>query len=77
MVYVLYEKTLIPYKGRGDDKDGSKFVRHYLYLRSEVDQWISNVALVKKAYEKWKMCVDYTGLNIACPQGIVPNPKHR
>lgn len=23
---------------------------------------------VKKAYEKWRMCVDYTGLNRACPQ---------
>ena len=29
--------------------------------------WLSNVVLVKKANGKWRMCVDYTDLNKACP----------
>lgn len=33
------------------------------------------MALVKKAYEKWKICVDYTGLNIACPKESYPIPS--
>ena len=30
--------------------------------------WLSNVVLVKKANGKWRMCVDYTDLNKACPR---------
>jgi len=36
--------------------------------------WLSNVVLVKKANEKWKMCVDYTDLNKVCPRDVYPLP---
>jgi len=32
----------------------------------------SNVVLVKKASGKWRMCVDYTNLNKACPKDAYP-----
>ena len=38
-------------------------------------EWISNVVLVKKANGKWKMCVDFTNLNKACPKDSFPLPK--
>jgi hypothetical protein len=38
-------------------------------------EWLANPVLVKKKGGKWKMCVDYTGLNKACPK--VPNPLPR
>lgn len=31
-------------------------------------EWIFNIMLVKKAFEKWKICVDYTDLYRACPK---------
>ena len=31
-------------------------------------KWLANVVLVKKANEKWRMCVDFTDLNKACPK---------
>ena len=31
-------------------------------------EWLANVVLVKKANEKWRMCVDFTDLNKACPK---------
>lgn len=37
-------------------------------------KWISNVVLVKKASEKWQMCVDFTDLNKACPKDSFPLP---
>jgi hypothetical protein len=37
--------------------------------------WLANPVLVKKKNEKWKMCIDYTGLNKACPK--VPSPLPR
>jgi hypothetical protein len=29
--------------------------------------WLANPILVKKKNGKWRMCVNYTGLNKACP----------
>ncbi|GAU22742.1 hypothetical protein TSUD_138660 [Trifolium subterraneum] len=37
--------------------------------------WLSNVVLVKKSNGKWRMCVDYTDLNSACPKDSYPLPN--
>jgi hypothetical protein len=36
--------------------------------------WLANPVLVKKKNGKWRMCVDYTGLNKACPKDRFPLP---
>ena len=36
--------------------------------------WLANVVIVKKANEKWRMCVDFTNLNRACPKDSYPFP---
>ena len=33
------------------------------------------MVLVKKANGKWRMCVDYTDLNKACPRDVYPLPN--
>jgi hypothetical protein len=35
-------------------------------------EWLANPVLVKKKNGKWRMCVDYTGLNKACPKHPFP-----
>jgi hypothetical protein len=37
-------------------------------------EWLANPVLVKKKGGKWRMCVDYTGLNKACPKVPYPLP---
>ena len=37
-------------------------------------EWLANVVLVKKANGKYRMCVDYTDLNKACPKDSYPLP---
>jgi len=37
--------------------------------------WLANVVLVKKQNNKWRMCVDYTDLNKACPKDAYPLPN--
>ena len=37
--------------------------------------WLANVVLVKKANGKWRMCVDFTNLNKACPKDSFPLPR--
>ncbi|KAL0416905.1 UNVERIFIED_CONTAM: hypothetical protein Slati_3522400 [Sesamum latifolium] len=38
-------------------------------------KWISNVVLVPKPGGKWRMCVDFTDLNNACPKDSYPLPR--
>ncbi|GJV38600.1 reverse transcriptase domain-containing protein [Tanacetum coccineum] len=36
--------------------------------------WVSNHVIVKKANERWKLCVDFTDINKACPKEHYPLP---
>ena len=46
------------------------FIRKVYYF-----DWLANVVMVKKANEKWRMCVDFTNLNKACPKDSYPFPR--
>jgi hypothetical protein len=37
-------------------------------------EWLANPVLTKKKRGKWRMCVDYTHLNKACPKDQFPLP---
>ena len=37
-------------------------------------KWLANPVLVRKKSGKWRMCVDCTGLNKACPKDPFPLP---
>ena len=37
--------------------------------------WLANVVMVKKASGKWRMCMDFTDLNKACPKDSYPLPQ--
>jgi hypothetical protein len=37
--------------------------------------WLSNTMVVKKKSEKWKVYVDFTDLNKACPRDSFPLPR--
>ncbi|RVW26962.1 Transposon Ty3-G Gag-Pol polyprotein [Vitis vinifera] len=58
-------------------------------IRSEIDKllevgfirevdysdWLANVVVVPKKEGKWRVCVDYTNLNNACPKDSFPLPR--
>ena len=46
------------------------FIREVYY-----PDWLANVVMVKKANGKWRMCVDFTDLNKACPKDSYPLPQ--
>ena len=48
----------------------AKFIREVYY-----PDWLANVVMVKKANNKWRMCVDFTDLNKACPKDSYPLPR--
>ena len=48
----------------------ANFIREVHYL-----EWLANVVMVKKANEKWRMCVDFIDLNEAYPKDSFPLPR--
>ena len=38
-------------------------------------EWLANMVLVKKSNGKWRVCIDYTDLNKACPKDCFPLPR--
>jgi hypothetical protein len=46
------------------------FIKEVFHL-----EWLANPVLVKNKGGKWRMCVDYTGLNKACPKVPYPLPR--
>ena len=38
-------------------------------------QWLANTMVVKKKTGKWRVCVDFTDLNKACPKDPFPMPR--
>ena len=38
----------------------------------EYPEWLANVVLVKKANGKWRLCIDFTDINKACPKDSFP-----
>ena len=62
---------------------------HHLVIQTEVDnllqngfiravkypEWLANVVVVLKKGNKWRVCVDYTDLNDACPKDSFPLPR--
>jgi hypothetical protein len=45
----------------------AQFIQEVYYL-----DWLANVVLMKKSNGKWRMCVDFTDLNKACPKDSFP-----
>ena len=48
----------------------ANFIREVYY-----PEWLADVVMVKKANEKWRMCIDFTDLNSACPKDSFPLPR--
>ena len=46
------------------------FIREVYY-----PDWLANVVMVKNANGKWRICVDFTDLNKACPKDSYPLPR--
>jgi hypothetical protein len=45
-------------------------IREVAYL-----EWLANTVMVKKSNGKWRMCMDFTYFNKACPKDEFPLPR--
>ncbi|KAI3709304.1 hypothetical protein L2E82_39064 [Cichorium intybus] len=53
----------------------TKLVQADIVREAFFPTWIANPVMVKKSDGSWRMCIDYTDLNKACPKDCYPLPE--
>ena len=54
------------------NEEVDKLLQEGVIREVEYPEWLANVVLVKKANGKWRLCIDFTDINRACPKDNFP-----
>ena len=57
------------------NEEVGKLLQAKAIRKVEYPKWLANVVLVKKANGKWRLCIDFTDVNKACPKDSFPLPR--
>jgi hypothetical protein len=68
-------RTFAPERNRAIADEVRKLLEAGFIREVDYPEWLANVVLAKKANGKWRMCVDFTDLNKACPKDCFPLPR--
>nr|GEU36478.1 reverse transcriptase domain-containing protein [Tanacetum cinerariifolium] len=69
------KKGQAPERAKAIQAEVQKLVEAWIMREVYYHAWMSNPVMVKKHDSSWRMCVDFTDLNKACPQDCYPLPK--
>nr|GEW40883.1 hypothetical protein [Tanacetum cinerariifolium] len=69
------KKGQAPERARAIQAEVQKLVEAGIMSEVYYHDWLSNPVMVKKHDGSWRMCVDFTDLNKACPQDYYPLPE--
>nr|GEW34843.1 reverse transcriptase domain-containing protein [Tanacetum cinerariifolium] len=69
------DMTGAPERARAIQAEVQKLVDAKIMREVYYHDWLSNPVRVKKPDGSWRMCVDFTDLNRACPQDCYPLPE--
>ncbi|GKA02152.1 hypothetical protein Tco_0674817 [Tanacetum coccineum] len=64
-----------PERAKAIQVEVHKLVETWIIREVYYHEWLSNLVMVKKHDGSWRMCVDFTDLNKACPQDCYPLPE--
>ncbi|GKF81843.1 hypothetical protein Tco_0240445 [Tanacetum coccineum] len=70
-----YPEQEVSIGGSLSDTVRQKLVEAGIMREVYYHDWLSNPVMVKKSNGSWRMCVDFTDLNKACPQDCYPLPE--
>ncbi|GKD97697.1 reverse transcriptase domain-containing protein [Tanacetum coccineum] len=69
------DMTGAPERAKAIQAEVQKLVKAGIMREVYYHDWLSNPVMVKKHDGSWRMCVDFTNLNKACPQDCYPLPE--
>ncbi|XP_062167045.1 uncharacterized protein LOC133873343 [Alnus glutinosa] len=64
-------RTFAPKRNQAIADEVRKLLEAGFIREVDYPEWLANVVLVKKVNGKWRMCVDFTDLNKACPKRLL------
>ena len=68
-------RSFVPERQKAINEEVSKLLQAGAIREVEYPEWLANVVLVKKANGKWRLCIDFTDINKACPKDSFPLPR--
>ena len=68
-------RSFAPERQKAINEEVGKLLRAGAIREVEYPEWLANVVLVKKANGKWRLCIDFTDVNRACPKDNFPLPR--
>ena len=68
-------RSFAPERQKAINEEVCKLLQAGAIIEVEYPEWLANVILVKKANGKWRLCIDFTYVNRACPKYSFPLPR--
>ena len=68
-------RSFSPKRQKAINEEVGKLLQEKAIREVEYPEWLVNVVLVKKANDKWQLCIDFTNINRACPKDSFPLPR--
>ena len=61
-------RSFTPERQKAINEEVAKLLQVEAIREVEYPEWLANVVLVKKENGKWRLCIDFTNVNRACPK---------
>ena len=68
-------RSFAPERQKAINEEVGKLLQANAIREVEYPKWLANVVLVKKANDKWWLCIDFIDINRACPKDSFPLPR--
>ena len=68
-------RSFAPERQKEINEEVGKLLQAGAIREVEYPEWLAKVVLVKKANGKWRLCIDFTDVNRACPKDSFPLPR--
>ena len=68
-------RIFAPERQKSINEEVGKLLQAGAIREVEYPEWLANVVLVKKENGKWRLCIDFTDINKACPKDSFPFPR--
>ena len=68
-------RSFAPERQKAINKEVSKLLQAGAIREVEYPEWLANIVLVKKENGKWRLYIDFTDVNRACPKDSFPLPR--
>ena len=68
-------KSFTPKRQKAINEEVNKLLQNKAIREVEYPNWLANVVLVTKVNGKWRLCIDFTDVNRACPKDSFPLPQ--